>query len=194
MVFENILKLRPDLQDKIDSVDYKTLVNYYKEISILNDLSDKSYDNQEINSPFIAILNDTHIVSYFIDKYQVTKKEWLHFMLDVNKLISEINISDIDVIISKVDKISNEFFSKYIPVENEFDKDFVEKLGITLNEELNDLWFITSTFSELVYQLLEENLKVRSFVLEVIIEWIKDWNDIPNIVNRINNVMIANHD
>jgi hypothetical protein len=136
MDFKNIEKIRYDVFEKIKTVDKNILEKYYKELSILTDLSDKSYDNKEITSPFITIINNTYVVEYFLNKYKVDKKIWLEFLLSINTIVGRLDYVDIDVLITRIDKISEDFYTKIIPIENICDKEFIQKIEAKVRDDI----------------------------------------------------------
>jgi len=192
MDFKNIEKIRYDVFEKIKTVDKNILEKYYKELSILTDLSDKSYDNKEITSPFITIINNTYVVEYFLNKYKVDKKIWLEFLLSINTIVGRLDYVDIDVLITRIDKISEDFYTKIIPIENICDKEFIQKIEAKVRDDIWDYELVTTIFSELIYWIMQQNIISKGLILDIIIDWIKEWQDLNDIVFRINNLQLQN--
>ena len=82
MFLENIKLVRPDVFDLASSVDQEKLSSYYNEIAVLTDISDKNYD-KDITSPYIELIKSTFFYDYFVEKYNVSDKIWLDFILDI---------------------------------------------------------------------------------------------------------------
>jgi len=86
MYLQNINIVRPDITILASDIDKTKLETFYKEISVLTDLSDKSFE-KEISSPYIGLITSTFFYDYFIDKYKVDKSSWLEFILSINTLV-----------------------------------------------------------------------------------------------------------
>jgi len=182
MDFVNIKKIRPDVYEKINNSNKWKLVEYFKSLSILTDLSDKSYNNKEISSPYISLITNTYVLEYFVNKYNIDRKEILIFLLKVNKLVWMLDDEHIDLIIEKIDKISTEFFSWLIPIENLCDKVFLESLDIKTREWITDYELISTLFSEITYDVMEQNVIRKWLVLEICIDWIDNWQSLDEII------------
>lgn len=187
MFTENFRLLKPDILPLITTVDIKVLTDYYNEICIITDLSDKNYE-KEISSPYTTIIKATYFYDYYIEKYNVSDKEWLTFILKVNTLVWKLDTDEIYVIQSKIEKISNEYFSSVIDKNSPISQDFIDNVEIEIEEWTTDLELVTTLFNSITFKVLDDNISTKALILEIIIDWITKWDTKEEIIFRISNL------
>lgn len=187
MFLENFKIVTPSIVSLVETVDIKILEEYYNEISVITDLSDKNY-KKDISSTYIWLIKSTFFYEYFIDKYKVNKKNWLNFILEINKLVWDLDKENINSIKSKIEVISNNYFSSVIDSSNTFDKSFVEKLEIEIKEGTTDLELVDTLFNQITYKIMEDNINTKALILQIIIDGISSWDKKEDIIFRISNL------
>lgn len=193
MNFENIIHFRPEFKELVSSVDRSTLEEYYAEVSIPSDLSDKSVVDKKYTSPFISLIENTYFYDYVMSKYDISNEEWLMFILDINKLSWKLDTLPFWDILTSVKKISSTFFSKYISSEELIDSEFVTKLELTVDENMSQLDFISTLFYEITDKIFVDNIISKSLFLEITIDGIQKNESKQDIIFRICN-LIENHE
>jgi len=193
MNFENIIHFRPEFKELVSSVDRSTLEEYYAEVSIPSDLSDKSVVDKKYTSPFISLIENTYFYDYVMSKYDISNEEWLMFILDINKLSWKLDTLPLWNILTSVKKTSSTFFSKYISSEELIDSEFVTKLELTVDENMSQLDFISTLFYEITDKIFVDNIISKSLFLEITIDGIQKNESKQDIIFRICN-LIENHE
>ena len=187
MFLENIKLVRPDVFDLASSVDQEKLSSYYNEIAVLTDISDKNYD-KDITSPYIELIKSTFFYDYFVEKYNVSDKIWLDFILDINKIVSKLDTQPLETLKILIEKKSIDFFSKIIDKSMTFDKEFVEKCEIEIKDWTTDLELVDTLFNQITFKIMEDNINTKALIIEIIIDWITNWETVEEVIFRISNL------
>lgn len=186
--YNNIISLRPEFSELINSVPKETLMELFQFFSPLTDISIKSFSKTWVSSLFTLMYESTTLYEYVIEKYNVSFKDKQELLLELNKISSQLTTLDLPKIYELVEIHVNKFVEKYVSEHEKLDSTLVETLWVTLKEPLNQRDFLKTLLSEMAKQIFDDNLVSKSIVLQIIIDSIQQGLTKEEIAFRLNNV------